>query len=728
MKDCFSFRFFEPGETKRKSLFIFFSSEASIDSVSRAIKLDVSINLPAKNVFVASLCDSPPSTKIYTEDQSFSSEFESYIGRIDTQLHCLGVKPCGAIVHGEATIDSNLRESILKSGMLILFEKHRGVITSSNGYHFIKPSGDHCDKFIRASNLLVSSVEVTFLAVALLPFIANDLKYVYVDTSSISYLVSVALQTSKKYTNQLPAVESFESYSIVDRKYDFVESTSSLVLISATTSGSLAKTIKDHSSFSYDQILTIFHLGLPEGQRGVFDVSAAIPRGIASKKASDCALCKSGAKAIRISGDQFLPDSPKHELLVIRKSDFSRERGDFFKEFATQNVLAWNTASTINAASREHFYIAADQAISTAPVRFMADLEKVIRRRVTRDLKVVVYFQDPGSESIAHKVREYLGAEADTISWVRFNDLNEDNISGKRSVMVIAGAITSGRSLLAASRKLRCIASSSSINYLVAFSKVPTEEAFDQLRKDLCLGGNELTVIRKCPVPRIKEYTKTAWDWERDYLSRFDGGDPLSANNTPAPGMLSERSLSLSRFENDPDSLFLPKPSGEPLKLRNTFAFWSDLGLESRTDSATQADVYWTIQVVLHDLRLASDEKGLASTYHTTLISPACFDRYNDGVIQASLLRSALPVEIDYRVDSAYSRQMTDVIISVVDNFGSDQGEASLEFLLALLSKRLRINEDHLQEVLTLRRNQMPEEMLFLIDELSQRLRETGQD
>lgn len=334
---------------------------------------------------------------------------------------------------------------------------------------------------------------------------------------------------------------------------------------------------------------------------------------------------------------------------------------------------------------------------------------------------MVISLDDTGSEAFSKRIRKYLAQDAESISWLKFEEVDKETLKNSASVVVTAGAITSGRKLLAASRELRCIDESASILYLIGFSKLPTTDSLDQLKKDLRQGGHECVVIAECSLPRVKENTKTAWDWEIEKLKQWS--DPFSEHDDELPALLSERVDFLTSDAIDLDKLFLPEPSGNDLKLRRTFAFWSDLGLSDSLDNASQSDVYWTIQSVLHDLRLGSDEKGLSSTYHTTLISPVCFDRYNDGVIQACLLRAAKPVELNYAVDSEYSRQMTDVIYSVISNWSNPQGEATLEFLLALWTGRLRLLDIHLKELLNPLPDEiqtgMPTEMRFMLMQIA---------
>lgn len=365
MKECFSFRFLESDQDKRSSLVIFFSTDISLDSAVKALKKDVEESLVPKNVYIMAMEEFKTGFSGCKDDEAFINEFDSFVGDIKNKLICLLVKSNGEIekLDGSCSIPNDLKIAILQTGMICLFKKHKGVITSSPSYHFVKPSGDHADKFIRASNLLVSSIEVTFLAISLLPYLRADLKRIYVDTSSISYLVNVAVHLCGMFSTSSPFIESFESYAVFNQKYDFVEDEGSLVVISATTSGSLAKSLKQKHAFNNDQIVTLLHVNLPADQVGIFDVSPAVEK-ITSKKESECEFCKRGSKIIRISGDQFLPETPKHELLVIKKTDFNKKREQFFKEFATKNMLGWNTASGRQADSKEHFYIDIEKVLA----------------------------------------------------------------------------------------------------------------------------------------------------------------------------------------------------------------------------------------------------------------------------------------------------------------------------------------------------------------------------
>lgn len=76
-----------------------------------------------------------------------------------------------------------------------------------------------------------------------------------------------------------------------------------------------------------------------------------------------------------------------------------------------------------------------------------------------------------------------------------------------------------------------------------------------------------------------------------------------------------------------------------------------------------------------------------------TVLDPENFARYNDGVIQAALLRAAHPSELDYSSHEETSRRMTDMLSGIFQLHEREQGEAALEFALALRCGRLKLSK-----------------------------------
>jgi len=697
MSDLFLFRFDDESNDRKQSIVVFGANELNSIRIEEAIKIDVSINLTPSKIYVISLSSQRADLKALSQDQSKTIKFSSLISNDESSIEFISVSNDGAFesLKTESPLDLILQNKIMAAGGIEIFRKRRGILKSSPHYHFVKPSGDHCDKFIRVSNLLTSGNEVSFLALGVLPHIHGNMKHIYVDTSSISFLIMTALQLSGKYQSSLPVIESFESYSAFNKKYDFVEAATSSVFISATTSGGLNAKLNAETNLYRDKIVTLFFSNLLEGQKGVFNISSAMKDDIYSKPAALCKLCKDNSKLINIVGEQFLPEIPRHEKLLICKPHFKKNRENFFSEFATHGLLHSDKIETPNI--REHFYIdiasfLKDEELSKP---FIKKLNVILNKSFSRDIKTIVTLDDSGSNALKEQVIKYLNNEEENYQWLTLTELETKEFDTEHSALVIAGSITSGRKLLSASRRLRALNIDTAIKYLVGISKLPTEVESIQLSKDLEQGGNELIILNKCPLPRIKEHVVTAWELEKGFLSQFI--DDFEDNITSLPQTLSVRNTEVRDSKN---GLFLNDPNDKPLVLRDGFAFWSSLNIDC--SKASQADVYWTMQTIMHDLRVENSDTGLESTYHSTVLSPICFDRYNDGIIQACILRAATPGELNYTIDKSFSRQMADVLISIIKNWNIAQGEGCLEFLMALATKRMKVLDSDLTRVLAL--------------------------
>ncbi len=204
MNGCFSFRFKE-AVNARKSLLLFFSGEVSGDVVAKVVKADVEQNLVPAYVYVLASESHRNSLRDLIADVALKEEVESFVGDVDSKLIYLYFSCDGNVFFdsNSSLVPSSLWGGMLQSGVVDIFQRRCGLIASQSNYHFLKPSGDHCNAFIRASNLLISSVEVSFIAIGLLPFISASLKRIYVDTSSVSYLVSQALSMSVNLVRRL---------------------------------------------------------------------------------------------------------------------------------------------------------------------------------------------------------------------------------------------------------------------------------------------------------------------------------------------------------------------------------------------------------------------------------------------------------------------------------------------------------------------------------------------
>jgi hypothetical protein len=146
------------------------------------------------------------------------------------------------------------------------------------------------------------------------------------------------------------------------------------------------------------------------------------------------------------------------------------------------------------------------------------------------------------------------------------------------------------------------------------------------------------------------------------------------------------------------DDLYWPDMNGKPLKLRSDFALVSGA---LQPPQASQADLFAAICTLLTALREHKDgNKRLANNaYERSVLAPSNFSRFNDGVLQASILRACRSKDLAYGAcDELTSSQMLGVLMDSLPNTNRpEKSEALIEFLLALLTQRMTLLENDLR-------------------------------
>jgi hypothetical protein len=174
------------------------------------------------------------------------------------------------------------------------------------------------------------------------------------------------------------------------------------------------------------------------------------------------------------------------------------------------------------------------------------------------------------------------------------------------------------------------------------------------------------------------------------------------------------------------NELFYPKWNKrgyKQLELRKNFAFFKFDGYDGHV---SQGDVYFTISNILNNLRNREPELGRdgntisslqQSAFVRNLLDPGNFDRFNDGVIQASLLRGACAEELSYQIEPDLSLEMFGTFETLIKYHLQDQGEALIEFLYALASQKMSLLPNHLQDIIQLVKVKCDEELTVLMAE-----------
>lgn len=82
------------------------------------------------------------------------------------------------------------------------------------------------------------------------------------------------------------------------------------------------------------------------------------------------------------------------------------------------------------------------------------------------------------------------------------------------------------------------------------------------------------------------------------------------------------------------------------------------------------------------------------------MIADENFARFSDPLLQACLLRAAKPAELNYLDNPAQSLRMSRLLTSVTSRPLTTRGGPTMEVLVALVSGRLQLKQEHVADIL----------------------------
>jgi hypothetical protein len=627
--------------------------------------------------------------------------------------------------------------TLLRQGLRRIFEDHKGMLRAKPGFHYVNPSGKHTLGFIRTGNVLLHSAEVAFVAMGILKWWPSGLRRVFVDTASISSVAYALISLRETFEPDLvaPTIDSFSSYDGV-HDFEFIPE-HALCLISATTSGGLEKEMVENDYLQAERIVTLFYCGPKprSSARILCDLTERADQDgeqppVSFNRAEECQMCRRGSTTIRISGDQFLPANPKVSDLVLNAGHAPDWLPQFLEAVVGSQILRCHGGNPGSGHGRE-VYVHLQDAVKRKDRPFGRALANRLATAVPASLSTVVHVDHPSSQALAEAIVKRFNQESkrkigkDSIisaDAVLRREIQLDDVSG--SVIVVAGAMSSGSTLLGVSQFLRNVSGVDSIVYLVGVTRTPSSNDLDRIDSSLTYGryprAHPFVAVATAFLPGEGRIEPSPWESEESVLlevRKLIESDSIGDDDADALAIeqIDARRAEISAAAADGgegliDELFLPAvkegalsfEGSDGLRLREGFVYWRSLENAS-FGHGSQADVYVTMLAILHRLRSAEpDGSALVQHEHNrTVLSPANFARFNDGVIQAALLRAARPGELDYSHDDVLSAQMLGLVRRVIEHMNEDEGEAAPEFLLAFVREQFKLTSDHTEELLS---------------------------
>lgn len=595
-------------------------------------------------------------------------------------------------------LDQHLWDRFQHFGLKELFKGRGALLSASEAFHYVKPSKKHCQKFIRTANVLTRGPEAAFVAFCILRnCLSSSVKFIYVDTSSIMSVAHVLAgmrpQMDVKWIP--PIVDSFGSHQGLDTA-QFEDVESSLFVLSASTSGDLEERLKKEHGVPNRNIITIFYLGekrprslvlcdaTERKDKSEFDGWEPPVPTLAPIDARRCVLCVAGSQPLTIVGDQFLREEVKVNEVLITIDSKPKWMNTLMRDFVGHGIVSCHRVANPTEASPREIFIDVEKAFNST---FKARLGRLVRQVTPSAVGTVIHVNDGSSRSLAQEVLCVLKEKPKLVSAqsVIENPPQEETV-GAGTVVVTAGVVVAGQHLMEVSQALRHV--QNPIVYLIGLSRTRSEQRLEEIRKNIipATGGKSVVhCVNDIFLPDDPVWRGSPWDLEiqtlkrlRDQTQRDDVVYELASKRIEVLGRKRAK-------EGLVDDLFWPTTSGAPLHIRPGFALWT---FEPAT--STQADVYISVAATLH--RWRSELRKSPADLIRTVLAPRNLIRFNDGVIQASFLRAAHPGELDYRDHTELDESINAILTLIFENHHDARGEGCIEFLLAIIEKRLQLS------------------------------------
>ncbi|MGR7813915.1 hypothetical protein [Lacinutrix undariae] len=611
------------------------------------------------------------------------------------------------------------KKEIINKGLANIFIKNGGLVeTNGMAHHYVFPSGKHSSKFLRTANVLVKKAEIDFIAINTLHlFKGQTFNNIYCDTLSINVIGYSMINYIKRFNGSTDInVESFKSYDGLYNK-ESVFYDNSIFLISASTSGGLIEYIKtNHPEVHSNEICVLFYLPIEKkseviNERTVcnleynndFDYGLDL-YDIYKPPTKKCLYCDNNSASIKILGDSFSIDEPIINTKNITVKNYVTQKlKDFTELFKYQKDIGTSLKVSFseNTITRKKYsvYIDYENIISniTSFPKHKEKLDSYIQQYVPASLKYIVHLNDNGSkmlsEYILSGIKDYVNSEKVTI--INQSELSDSNINEDEtgSILIVGSCISNGKNLLYLSRYFRNFEKIRLI-YFVGINRTSDNKKNKELKTNIkygLYGPENSTYIEVENIDCDNSNIETPWEVELNFLKE------IQQNQDVPTEFINKRISIINQFESienrgGSDRIFFSNYQNKELEIRKNSAFFND---NKYFENISQSDVYFSISCVLNNMRNNQKDGLFQTTFVKNLIDPFIFNRFNDGIIQASILRASKSNELNYSLSFNQSKNMLSLIKTFIKYKEEQQGEAIFEFLYSIAIGKLRLHNDH---------------------------------
>lgn len=646
------------------------------------------------------------------------------------------------ITNKEKFLEDNCKE-IINQGLTNIFVRNGGLVESNGiSHHYVFPSGKHSSKFLRTANVLVKKSEIDFIALNTLHlFKKSEFRNIYCDTLSINVVGYSIGQYLKRFGNEQDTnIESFKSYDgIYNKNSIFYDD--SIFLISASTSGGLVHYLKEnHPEIHSENICVLYYLPIDKDSKLALErvlcnleLNEKLNYGIEIydqfKPNEKCLFCENQSTPIKILGDSFSLDEPIiNTRNIIASKYISKTLKDFVEVFKYNEKTGTSLKVSFNedtiARKKYSLYIDYENIIKNIENKqyesHKTKIDAFVNQFVPASLKYIIHLNDKGSALLAEYIKERIKSYSNnSIEIINQSELTEKMISDNESgsILIVGSCITNGKNLLYLSRFFRNY-DNIRLVYFTGINRISDPDKHKELKSNIKYGryGPENSSFVEIETINCDNSNyQTPWEVESEHLKKIQE-DLNSPSNFIDNRLAIINEFASKENKGGTEKIFYSDLQGTELKIRKNSAFFNN---NDYHNSINQSDVYFTISCVLNNMRNNKVDGLYQTNFVKNLLDPFIFNRFNDGIIQAAILRAAKNEELNYSFSAKNSEDMLMLLKTFIKHRDEYQGEAIIEFLYALAIGKLRLFKDHYQLLIEVLDNIEDERIKILKESIS---------
>lgn len=661
------------------------------------------------------------------------SRFRNSQDKTVVRVVTLGIsgEPEGITYNVEAKRRMPLRSktiNLLKNACLTQWFRQRGgMMEPGPGFYYRKPSRKAVNRFLRTGNILIDSDELKFLCFWLVGLLQNEIRTIWVDSSTILSVGYALTNAAKDWLGLDVAnitIRSFESY----RNFANVPvyNGDSLVIVSASSGGAMAVDCVVGKRYPENRVVTLFFLPVVgRSNKGRLfgeiicnlEINNDNPEGFEAALISsvDQNIFPTSYRPIHIAPEGFLPDGLKVETLTIGAGHIP----DWYKDLAPD--LLGNRAVSINRVDEcqgltggKPRRLSVAFELSGVWKNFTAGknvtplhnrLSRYLKTRVPSTLKLIIHAGDKQSLALATCIKNWLKSNGvASIDCISISDYSTSPAAysvqeeSPNYTLVVGSSLVDLHPLINASQLLRDTQRNHAMAYLVGLQLGRNKQKcnFDKANLKFCNSGADYDVdVLATYYGNWLDFEISPWELELDFWERIASEAKLALSR-PERESINSRVAELQVRTGLTNNLFLSGPRNQGLKLRPNSAFLSGVKFDG---NPSQAEAAFMVSCTLSSL---VDRKILiGSTLHRVLLDPENFSRYSDGVLQASMVRLCQKGELAYALDKGVSAKFGKLILDLLSNIKSDRCEGLTEMILAICMGSISLRLTDSRRILT---------------------------